>query len=123
MSGSPQLDRPVTLKIIYQDEHYVAIDKPSGLLVHRSPLAKNESVFALQLLRDHCGCKRLMLRALSLRFTHRVMGERVCLHAGSEEAFDEIMERLDLKMKKNHLELRFTVAQASRLCCVTKPPA
>lgn len=242
MSGSPQLDRPVTLKIIYQDEHYVAIDKPSGLLVHRSPLAKNESVFALQLLRDqigqavypchrldrptsgvllfalsleslrftqkefsnqgcekvyhaavrgwtadsgeidydlkseeaphkvqsaqthyrtlarsdlpepvgpyatarfslvelrpktgrkhqlrrhmahlrhpilgdtrhgdgaqnrflreHCGCQRLMLHALSLRFTHRVMGERVCLHAGSEEAFDEIMERLDLKMKK-----------------------
>lgn len=40
------------LKILYQDANYVAIDKPSGLLVHRSSIDKHETVFALQLLHD-----------------------------------------------------------------------
>lgn len=43
------------LTIIYQDEYIVAIDKPSGLLVHRSLLDKHETLFALQLLRDQIG--------------------------------------------------------------------
>lgn len=44
------------LQILYKDEHYVAINKPHNLLVHRSPIAADESVFALQLLRDQLGC-------------------------------------------------------------------
>lgn len=40
------------LEIIYHDEHFVAINKPHGLLVHRSRIAKDATVFALQLLRD-----------------------------------------------------------------------
>jgi tRNA pseudouridine65 synthase len=40
------------LNIIYQDEYIVAIDKPAGLLVHRSMLDKHETLFALQLVRD-----------------------------------------------------------------------
>ncbi|MFO8026550.1 MAG: pseudouridine synthase, partial [Opitutales bacterium] len=48
-------------------------------------------------LREHCGSQRLMLRALSLRFTHRVTGERVSLHAGPEEQFDQIVKQLDLE--------------------------
>lgn len=43
------------LPIIYQDEHLVVIDKPSGLLVHRSRLASDAKVFAMQLLRDQLG--------------------------------------------------------------------
>ena len=43
------------LPIIYQDEHIVAINKPSGLLVHRSMLDKHETLFAMQLLRDQIG--------------------------------------------------------------------
>lgn len=42
------------LQILYQDEHYVAIDKPPGLLVHRSPISRDR-VFVLQLLRDQLG--------------------------------------------------------------------
>jgi tRNA pseudouridine65 synthase len=45
----------VLLSIIYQDEYLVAINKPSGLLVHRSMLDKNETQFAMQLLRDQIG--------------------------------------------------------------------
>lgn len=52
------------LEIIYQDSHLVVINKPNGLLVHRSPIAKDATEFALQLLRDQQGqhvypCHRL----------------------------------------------------------------
>ena len=43
------------LPIVYQDEHLVVIDKPSGLLVHRSRLASDARMFAMQLLRDQLG--------------------------------------------------------------------
>ena len=43
------------LKILYQDDTLVAIDKPGGLLVHRSPIDKRETRFAVQQLRDQIG--------------------------------------------------------------------
>ncbi len=43
------------LDIIYHDETLVVINKPSGLLVHRSPIDKRETRFALQLIRDQIG--------------------------------------------------------------------
>lgn len=43
------------LNILYRDEHLIAIDKPSGLLVHRTVLDWRETRFALQLLRDQIG--------------------------------------------------------------------
>ena len=45
----------MNLEIIYQDLHLVAINKPNGLLVHRSPIAADASEFALQILRDQIG--------------------------------------------------------------------
>jgi tRNA pseudouridine65 synthase len=44
-----------TLSILYRDEHLIAIDKPSGLLVHRSEIDRHETRFAVQLLRDQIG--------------------------------------------------------------------
>ncbi len=43
------------LEIIYQDDYFVAINKPSGLLVHRSPIDRHETLFALQMVRDQIG--------------------------------------------------------------------
>ncbi|WP_159637169.1 pseudouridine synthase [Sphingobacterium composti Ten et al. 2007 non Yoo et al. 2007] len=43
------------LEILYRDEHLIAINKPHGLLVHRSSIANDASEFALQLLRDQIG--------------------------------------------------------------------
>jgi len=40
------------LDILYKDNHIVAVNKPHGLLVHRSSIAKNASEFAMQILRD-----------------------------------------------------------------------
>lgn len=43
------------LEIIYQDDNYVAINKPSGLLVHKSPIDRHETRFAIQLLKQQLG--------------------------------------------------------------------
>jgi len=43
------------LEILYQDAYIVAINKPSGLLVHKSPIDKHEIRFALQEVRDQIG--------------------------------------------------------------------
>ena len=40
------------LEIIYSDQFYVAINKPSGLMVHKSDIARDVKEFALQKLRD-----------------------------------------------------------------------
>lgn len=43
------------LPILYRDDRLIAIHKPSGLLVHRTALDRNETRFAVQLLRDQIG--------------------------------------------------------------------
>lgn len=48
-------DAPMSeLKILYRDEHYIAVDKPAGLLVHRTRISE-DSRFVLQTLRDQIG--------------------------------------------------------------------
>ena len=46
---------PEELPILYRDEHIVVIDKPPGLLVHRSEIDRHETRFAIQILRDQIG--------------------------------------------------------------------
>jgi tRNA pseudouridine65 synthase len=43
------------LPIIYQDEYLIAVNKPSGLLVHRSMIDRHETQFAMQIVRDMIG--------------------------------------------------------------------
>jgi len=43
------------LEVLYRDERCIAIHKPPGLLVHRSPIDRRESQFAIQMLRDQIG--------------------------------------------------------------------
>ncbi|TPE45952.1 pseudouridine synthase [Pontibacter mangrovi] len=43
------------LEIVYEDAHYVAINKPNGLLVHRTRIAEEKKEFAMQMLRDQLG--------------------------------------------------------------------
>lgn len=45
----------MSLEILYQDDYLVAINKPHGLLVHPSPLARDAKEFAMQMLRDMLG--------------------------------------------------------------------
>ncbi|OED48067.1 pseudouridylate synthase [Endozoicomonas sp. (ex Bugula neritina AB1)] len=43
------------LDIIYQDDALVVVNKPSGLLVHRSMIDRHETRFAMQIVRDQVG--------------------------------------------------------------------
>lgn len=43
------------LEIIYQDKYFIAINKPSGLLVHKSMIDPKEIYFAMKILRDQIG--------------------------------------------------------------------
>ena len=43
------------LPILYQDQALIAVNKPAGMLVHRSWLDKHETEFVMQKLRDQIG--------------------------------------------------------------------
>lgn len=43
------------LPIVYRDEDLVAVNKPGGMLVHRSSLSRGETRFVVQTLRDQLG--------------------------------------------------------------------
>ncbi|MVN22455.1 pseudouridine synthase [Mucilaginibacter arboris] len=43
---------PLFLEILFRDEYLIAINKPHGLLVHRSSIARDVNEFALQLLKN-----------------------------------------------------------------------
>jgi len=44
------------LELVYRDDHLAVINKPSGLLVHRSRIASGAREFAMQMLRNQLGC-------------------------------------------------------------------
>jgi tRNA pseudouridine65 synthase len=50
-------ERPLTplLPILYQDDYLVAVNKPSGMLVHRSDIDFHERENAMKILRDRLG--------------------------------------------------------------------
>ncbi len=45
------------LEIVYENEQLIAINKPHGLLVHRTRIAADAREFAVQMLRDQVGAK------------------------------------------------------------------
>ena len=46
---------PERLEIVYQDTDLVVVNKPAGLLVHKSAMDRHETRFALQMTRDQMG--------------------------------------------------------------------
>jgi tRNA pseudouridine65 synthase len=44
-------------EIVYKDDYFVAVNKPAGLLVHRSMVDPKEKFSAVQMVRDQLGCK------------------------------------------------------------------
>ena len=51
------------LKLLFEDEHYFAIDKPSGLLVHPSPIERR-APNAIALIREQLGIKAYTIHRL-----------------------------------------------------------
>jgi len=88
------------LEILYQDEHLVAINKPHGLLVHRTKIATETDVFALQLLRDQIN-KRVYPNHRLDRKTGGVLlfGLNEDIHRAMQQQFAE------RKVKKKYLAI------------------
>jgi len=59
VAGTAARLKPATtleeLPVVYRDDWLVAVNKPAGLLVHRSMIDRHETRFALQMLRDQLG--------------------------------------------------------------------
>jgi tRNA pseudouridine65 synthase len=84
------------LEIIYKDEHIVAINKLTGLLVHRSLIDRRETRFAIQILRDQIGqyvypvhrldkpTSGVLLFALSKEVA-RALSEQILAHGFTKE--------------------------------------
>ena len=49
------MSMPPLIPLLYQDEQLVVVNKPAGMLVHRSRVADGETRFLLQTLRDQLG--------------------------------------------------------------------
>ncbi|SFT43609.1 tRNA pseudouridine65 synthase [Lishizhenia tianjinensis] len=76
------------LDVLYQDEHYVAVNKPTGLLVHRTNLASDAEEFALQIVRDQTQKHLYPIH----RLDRKTSG--VLLFAFSSEAAQKMQETL-----------------------------
>lgn len=85
------------LTILYHDEALIAINKPAGMLVHRSWLDKHETVFAMQTLRDQIGQHVFPVHRLD-RPTSGVL--LFALNA-------EIARQMSLQFEQHQLEKRY----------------
>ena len=87
------------LEILYQDDCLVAVNKPSGLLVHRSMIDRYETRFALQEVRNQIGQRVYPLH----RLDKPTFG--ILLFALSPE----IARQMGLKTVSNNLLLSKTI--------------
>ena len=99
------------LEILYQDEYFVAVNKPAGMLVHRSWLDKHETQFVMQTLRDQIGQHVFPLHRLD-RPTSGVL-----IFALSSEVASQVMPMFaNHEMEKTyHAIVRGWIEEAARL--------
>jgi tRNA pseudouridine65 synthase len=89
------------LEILFEDEYYIAINKPAGVLVHRTNLAKEEEeLLAVQMLREQIGQKVYPLHRID-RPTSGVL-----LFGKNSEATSLLQPLFPTaKVKKNYLSI------------------
>jgi len=88
------------LEILFQDEHFVAVNKPHGLLVHRSSIAADAEEFALQIIRDQLNQKVFPVH----RLDRKTSG--VLLFALSSESAQKLQSQLENpKTQKTYLAI------------------
>ncbi|KJY85384.1 pseudouridine synthase [Vibrio galatheae] len=99
------------LEIVFQDEYFVAVNKPAGMLVHRSWLDKHETQFVMQTLRDQIGQHVFPLHRLD-RPTSGVL-----IFALSSEIASQVMPMFaNHEMEKTyHAIVRGWIEQGGRL--------
>ncbi|MFN8436064.1 MAG: pseudouridine synthase [Cytophagales bacterium] len=88
------------LEIVYKDENLIAINKPHGLLVHRSSIAADVSEFAVQLLRDQLGQRVYTIHRLDRKTSGVLL---FALNPEAEVVFKNMM--MDRAFTKNYLSI------------------
>lgn len=90
----------MALEILYESESMVAVNKPHGLLVHRSNMAKDAKEFALQQVRDQVGQKVFLAHRLD-RKTSGV------LLLSKDKETDSSLQKLfmERKMEKEYIAI------------------
>ncbi len=111
LNSEPSSQAPVELEILYQDEYLVAVNKPAGMLVHRSWLDRHETQFVMQTLRDQIGQHVFPLHRLD-RPTSGVL-----LFALSSEVASQVMPMFAEHhfVKTYHAIVRGWIEQGDRL--------
>lgn len=92
-------ERQKPFQILFQDDHFIAINKPCGILVHRTPISEDK-VFVLQLLRDQIGQRIYPIHRLD-RATSGVL-----IFGKDKEAAGRLSEQMrDKDLKKIYLAI------------------
>jgi tRNA pseudouridine65 synthase len=100
------------LRILYQDENLAVVDKPAGLLVHRTGLDAGETQFALQMLRDQLGRPVWPAHRLD-KGTSGVL--LFALDADTARSLAQAFEAPDLVRKTYHAVVRGWPAEAGTI--------
>ncbi len=124
-----QVEGNSCLPVLYRDEHLVAVHKPAGLLVHRSPIDRHETRFAVQLVRNQLGRHVYPLHRLDkptsgvLVFaldpeTARLMGEAIAT-GGMEKTYLAVVRGVG----PDYLELHHPLVEEDGPACgCDRPP-
>lgn len=95
-----QANESSPIEVLYEDDNLIAINKPHGLLVHRSPIAADATEFALQMVRDHLNQKVY----LAHRLDRKTSG--VLLLCKSKKAEREVQKLfMDRAVRKKYVAL------------------
>jgi tRNA pseudouridine65 synthase len=87
----------ITLEIIYEDDYFIAINKPSGVLVHRTHLADaEEDLIAVKILESQTGIKVFPIHRIDRPTTG------VLLFAKSSQAASQMQPILTSTQVKKH---------------------
>jgi tRNA pseudouridine65 synthase len=78
------------LEIIFENEDLIAINKPHGLLVHRTRIARDATEFAIQILRDQIGCMVYPVHRLDRKTSGVLLFTKSAqLNSGIQQLFQE----------------------------------
>ncbi len=110
IGGGVPLTSDTLLPILYEDDNLVVINKPHGLLVHQSKIARDAKLFALQMLRNQIGQRVYPVHRLDRKTSGAmIFAKSKVVNADLQQAFRE------RKVQKTYVALvrGFTDAQGT----------
>jgi len=100
-------------QILFEDEHFVAINKPPGLLMHRTRISE-DNVFLVQLLRDQIGQRVYPIHRLDRATSGVIILGKYAEAAGrlGEQVMDKTVEKKYLAIVRGWTPERDTIDYA-----------